>query len=148
MSRFEAAASVGAPLSRRLLEPAVAPIASRQLRVLPSGRRVLLEIDAPRRRRAGGWTCAYRIEGLGPVRTGNAPGEDGIEALQSALAAVRRELEPFGGRLTWRGEPGELGLPHLVPDYFGGEFRRRLERLVQAETEREARRLKGLATSR
>jgi hypothetical protein len=123
----------------------VAPFASRQLRVVPSGRRVLLEIAAPRRRRARDWTCGYHIEGLGPDRTGTATGEDGIEALQSALAAVRRELEPFGGRLTWRGEPGELGLPHLVPDYFGGEFRRRLERVVQAEIEREARRLKELA---
>lgn len=135
-------------LSRRLLEaavPRVAPFASRQLQVVPSGRRVLLEIAAPRRRRAGDWTCAYRIEGLGPDRTGTALGEDGIDALQSALAAVRRELEPFGGRLTWQGEPGELGLPHLVPDYFGGEFRRRLERVVQAEIEREARRMKELA---
>jgi hypothetical protein len=151
MSRLETAAFAGDPLSRRVLEPAVpraAPIASRELKVLPSGRRILLEIDVPRRRRVGDWTCAYRIEGLGRVRAGNAPGADGIEALQSALAAVRRQLEPFGGRLTWRGEPGELGLPQPVPDFFGGEFRRRLERLVQAETEREARRLKGLATSR
>jgi hypothetical protein len=125
--------------------PPLALFASRELRVVSSGRRVLLEIAAPRRRRAGDWTCAYRIEGLGPDRTGTAPGDDGIEALQSALAAVRRELEPFGGRLTWKGEPGELGLPHLVPDYFGGEFRRRVERVVQAELEREARRLKELA---
>lgn len=125
--------------------PPLALFASRQLRVVPSGRRVLLEIAAPRRRRAGGWACAYRIEGLGPARSGTAPGEDGIEALQAALAAVRRELEPFGGRLTWKGEPGELGLPHLVPDYFGGEFRRRVERVLQAEIEREARRLKELA---
>jgi hypothetical protein len=127
--------------------PTLALFASRQLRVVSSGRRVLLEIAAPRRRRAGDWACAYRIEGLGPDRTGTAPGEDSIEALQSALAAVRRELEPFGGRLTWKGEPGELGLPHLVPDYFGGEFRRRVERVVQAEIEREARRLEGLAVS-
>ena len=127
--------------------PTLALFASRQLRVVSSGRRVLLEIAAPRRRRAGDWACAYRIEGLGPDRTGTAPGEDSIEALQSALAAVRRELEPFGGRLTWKGEPGELGLPHFVPDYFGGEFRRRVERAVQAEIEREARRLKELAVS-
>ena len=113
--------------------------------MVPSGRPVQLEIDAPRPRRAGDWACAYRILGLGRVRHGNALGDDGFEALQSALAAVRRELEPFGGRLTWRGEPGELGLPCLVPDYFGGEFRTRLERLVQAETEREAARLKELA---
>jgi hypothetical protein len=148
VSRREAPASAGDPLSRRLLEPGVprvAPFASRHLKVVPSGRRVLLEIAAPRRRRAGDWTCAYRIAGLGPDRTGTAPGDDGVEALQSALAAVRRELEPFGERLTWRGEPGELGLPRLVPDYFGGEFRRRLERVVLAELEREARRLKELA---
>jgi hypothetical protein len=124
--------------------PRAAPIASRRLSVVPSGRPVQLEIDAPRPRRVGDWACAYRIHGLGRRRRGNGLGDDGFEALQSALAAIRRELEPFGERLTWRGEPGELGLPQLVPDYFGGEFRARLERLLQAEMEREGARLKGL----
>jgi len=122
-----------------------APIACRRLTVVPSGRPVLLELDAPRQRRGGDWACAYRIQGLGPIRAGNTTGSDGFEALQAALAALRRELEPFGGRLTWNGEPGELGLPPAVPDYFGGEFRRRLERMVQVATEREATRLKQLA---
>jgi ATPase subunit of ABC transporter with duplicated ATPase domains len=55
------------------------------------------------------------------------------------------ELEPFAGRLTWAGEPGELGLPESVPDYFGGEFRRRIEALVRREGEAEARRLRTAA---
>jgi hypothetical protein len=120
-------------------------IASRQLTLVPSGRPVHVELDAPVRRRSGGWACAWRIRGIGRVRTGRAPGEDGLQALQLALTAVRQALEPFAGRLTWTGEPGELGLPEPIPDYFGGEFRRHLERLVQVETEREAQRLKEAA---
>ena len=54
------------------------------------------------------------------------------------------ELELFGARLTWTGEAGETGLPASVPDYFGGAFRRRMEQMVRLETEREARRLRGL----
>ena len=74
-------------------------------------------------------------------------GADGVEALLLALAALRRELEPFGRRLTWTGEPGELGLPAAVPDFLGADFRRRVEDLVRAETERETRRLRGCVTA-
>jgi hypothetical protein len=126
-------------------EASAVTIASRQLALLPSGRPVLVELDAPRRRRTGEWACAYRIRGLGRARSAQAFGQDSLEALQLALVALRRELEPFGPRLTWTGEPGELGLPLLIPDFFGGEVRRRLEGLVQRELEREGRRLKELA---
>jgi len=124
---------------------ATTTIASRQLTLVPSGRPVLVELDAPVWRRTGEWACAWRIRGIGRARTGRALGEDGLQALQLALTAVRRSLEPFAERLTWTGEPGELGLPEPIPDYFGGEFRRRLERLVRLETEREAQRLKEAA---
>jgi hypothetical protein len=117
------------------------PIAVRQLTLVPSGRPVVMELDAPVQRRTGEWACTYRIRGLGRPRAGRVQGEDGFQALQLAFAAVRRELEPFGPRLTWTGEPGELGLPAAVPDFLGGEFRRRVEALVRAETERETRRL-------
>ena len=125
--------------------PPATTIATRQLTLVPSGRPVLVELDAPRRHRSGEWACAWRIRGIGRARTGRALGQDGLQALQFALTAVRRALEPFADRLTWTGEPGELGLPEPIPDYFGGEFRRRLERLVQRETEREAQRLKEAA---
>ena len=125
-------------------EPRALIIASRRLTLVPSGRPVLLELDAPRLRRTGEWSCAYRIRGLGRARAGQALGEDGLEAIQLALVEVRRELEPYGPRLTWTGEPGELGLPLLIPDFFGGGVRRRLEALVQREIEREGRRLKEL----
>ena len=122
-----------------------ATIASRRLTLVPSGRPVDVELDAPVQRRTGEWACAYRIRGIGRVRAGRAQGEDGFHALQLAFSAVRQALEPFAAQLTWTGEPGELGLPEPIPDYFGGEFRRRLERLVRQETEREAQRLKDAA---
>jgi hypothetical protein len=125
--------------------PATRTIASRRLTLVPSGRPVLVELDAPVRRGTGEWACTWRVRGIGRARTGRALGEDSLQALQLALTVVRRALEPFADRLTWTGEPGELGLPEPIPDYFGGEFRRRLERLVQLETEREAQRLKEAA---
>lgn len=119
-------------------------IATRVLTLLPGGRPVRVEIDPPARRGTGAWSSAYRIRGLGKVRVGHGRGADSLEALQAALAAVGRELEPFAPRLTWKGEAGELGLPAPVPDDFGGDFRRRLERLIQVETARETRRLRAL----
>lgn len=118
----------------------------RRFSLLPGRQPVTLELAVPRAGPHGQWVCVYRIRGLGRARTNRAVGDDGLHALQLALGAVRRELEPFAGRLTWAGEPGELGLPESVPDYFGGEFRRRVEALVRREGEAEARRLRAAAT--
>ena len=126
-----------------MVKPAVSPLVVRELHLLPSGRAVVLELDPPECRRTESWVCAYRIRGLGRLRAGRVTGTDGVEALLLALAALRRELEPFGPRLTWNGEPGELGLPAAIPDFLGAEFRRRVENMVRAETERESRRLRG-----
>ncbi len=120
-----------------------APFVTRRLSLLPSGRAVVVEVDAPVEGPRGRWRCAYRIRGVGRGRAGRVDGEDGIQALQLALARIRRELEPYAARLTWAGEPGELGLTESVPDYFGGAFRRRVEALVRRETEAEARRLRA-----
>src|ERR1700750_2808588 len=98
--------------------PRMTAIAARELRLVPSGRPVELEVDAPEQRRGGAWVCAYRVRGLGRVRAGRATGADSLEAVLHAIAALRRELEPFGGRLTWAGEAGELGLPVPVPDFL------------------------------
>jgi hypothetical protein len=124
-----------------MADPLSQPIAVRELHLLPSRRPVVLELDAPVARRAGTGACAYRVTGLGRPRAGRATGADGLEALLLAVEAVRRELEPFEGRLTWTGEPGELGLPTAVPDFLGADFRRRVARMVRSETERETRRL-------
>ncbi|HET9726276.1 MAG TPA: hypothetical protein VFP28_05125, partial [Gemmatimonadales bacterium] len=130
-----------------LLMPDPVWLVSRRLSLLPGRQAVTLELAVPCQRRQGQWVCLYRIRGLGRARTSRAVGDDGLHALQLALAAVRRELEPFAGRLTWAGQPGELGLPESVPDYFGGEFRRRVEALVRREVEAEARRLRTAATA-
>ena len=91
-------------------------IATRRLTLVPGGRPVDVELDAPVRRRSGEWACAYRIRGIGRVRAGRALGEDSLQALQLALVAVRQALEPFADRRTWTGETGELGLPEPIPD--------------------------------
>jgi hypothetical protein len=117
----------------------------REFRLIPGGKPVAIGLDAPYRRTRGEWECTYHIIGLGRTRAGRGRGSDGLQALQSALLDARRALEPFAARLTWLGEPGELGLPLPVPDYFGGEFRRRVEALVEREVEAEGRRLKARA---
>lgn len=122
-----------------------AHVAVRQLRLIPSGKPVVIAVDAPCRRAKDDWECAYHITGLGRTRGGRGRGSDGLQALQSALLDARQALEPFAARLTWLGEPGELGLPAPVPDYFGGAFRRRVEALVEREVEAEGRRLKARA---
>jgi len=129
-------------INQKSMKPTPRAIATRQLTLVASGRPVLVEIDAPEQRTDGEWTCTYRISGIGRSRTGRAAGDDALHALLLGCAAARRALEPFAAGLTWNGEPGELGMPELIPDYFGGEFRRRVEQLVRTETEREARRLK------
>jgi hypothetical protein len=125
----------------------IEPVAQRRLTLLPGGQAVTVELDRPREGRAG-WGCIYRVRGLGRVRQGRVSGQDGVEALQLALVAVRRELEPFADRLAWTGQPGELGFPEPIPDCFGSDFRRRLEGMVHLATEEEARRLRDLAVGR
>lgn len=65
---------------------------------------------------------------------------DALQALQLALEAIRTTLERNGKVLSWSGgEPGDTGFTRSVPTFYGLDFARRLERLIDHEVERFAR---------
>ena len=123
-------------------------IATRHLARTDTGGAVIVQLGRPRRRRTGEFECPYRVRGLGRVKLGRALGEDGVQALQLAFEAVRLELDPHAGTLTWYGAAGETGFPQYVPYSLGSRFRKRLEAVVSREIEREARRLEQRSKAR
>jgi hypothetical protein len=65
-----------------------------------------------------------------------------------ALQAIRVELEPHAATLSWvGGAQGSLGFPRVIPELFGVDLSRRLERMVDRETDRFARSLESRARS-
>lgn len=100
-------------------------------------------VGKPKKDRASdNYFCPYRIEGLGREQVQQAWGVDAIQALQSAMQAIRVELEPHAEGLEWLGgQGGTLGFPKMIPDAFGPKLSRRLEKLVDRETDRHARAL-------
>jgi hypothetical protein len=122
-------------------------IAKRRLTRLNGKPPIVVEIGTPRQRRTGEWECPYRIRGLKP-KAGTlrrALGEDAVQALELVLQAIRLELEQHGEKLTWTGEPGDVGFPQFYPDIFGPVVRRRVIRGIDRELAREGRRLKRRA---
>lgn len=69
--------------------------------------RVLIVVGKPRKdRRSGDAFCPYRIEGVGDEQLQQAGGIDSVQALQSAMQAVRAQLEPHADKLEWAGRRG------------------------------------------
>ena len=122
-------------------------IAKRRLSRLNGKPPIVVEIGSPRQRRTGEWECPYHIRGLKPKagRRRRALGHDAVQALELVLQAIRLELELHGEKLTWNGEPGEIGFPQFYPDIFGPVVRRRVTRMIDRELAREGRRLKRRA---
>jgi uncharacterized protein DUF6968 len=123
-------------------------MAERLLAIVEHGALVRIRIGKPRKDRAtGDYFCPFSIEGLGAQKAREAWGIDSMQALQNALQAIRLELAPHANTLSWvGGQDGWLGFPKVIPDLFGPKFTRRLEALVDRETDRFARALE--ATSR
>jgi hypothetical protein len=109
--------------------------------VEPRASFVRIRIGKPRKARTtGDYFCPFSLAGIGDQQVHEAWGIDSIQALQNALQAIRLELAPHENSLEWEGgQDGWLGFPKVVPDLFGPTFTRRLENLVERETERFAR---------
>jgi hypothetical protein len=121
------------------------PIVAERLltRVGRAGSPVRVRVGKPKKDRASGdYFCPYRVEGLGRGQVQQAWGVDSVQALQSAMQAIRLVLEPHADALEWLGgQGGTLGFPKSIPDSFGVKLSRRLEKLVERETNRHARTL-------
>lgn len=111
---------------------------------------VRIRVGKPRKDRSSGdYFCPFVIEGLQEDLVRQAWGIDSMQALHSAMQAIRLMLAPHARKLTWEGgDRGNLGLPMTIPDLFGARFSRRLEVLVERETNRHGRALERDARRR
>jgi hypothetical protein len=126
-------------------------MAERVLRVVGSREStVRVRLGRPRRDRSSGdYFCPFAIEGLEEDTVHQAWGMDSMQALQSAMQAIRLVLAPHTKRLRWDGrEQGSLGFPMAIPEIFGVRFSRRLERMVEQETNRFGRSLERAGRGR
>ncbi|WP_437596546.1 DUF6968 family protein [Sorangium sp. So ce590] len=102
------------------------------------GREIVLKIGEPIQPASpsGSWTCPVFLEGL-ESDIQYVEGIDAVQAIQSAMRYTRHALDKCGLPITWmEQEPGDIGLPLPIDSPFGLWFQRRLEKLVDDETER------------
>lgn len=80
------------------------------------------------------WVCPFRVGDH--VSAGR--GVDGLQALIHAIQGARSYLDASGlsPSLVWTlDEPGNTGIPQMVPYNLGREFAERIERLIEREHE-------------
>lgn len=112
-------------------------IAERQLVVEGEpGKSVVLTIGKPCPDPRGDWVCPVEVQGVGESQQLNGYGVDAVQALMNALEAARYILDQSGLTLTWPGgEPGDAGIPRLIPASFGLVFARKIEAYIDREVE-------------
>lgn len=113
----------------------------RLLREAGSNRKaVIVKVGKPRKQRGGNWACPFQISGLGLRKIEYGHGVDSIQALLMAIEGIRTRLEQSGKQLTWDGgDPGDTGFTRFVPTFFGVDFCKRIDRLIDREVQRFAR---------
>jgi hypothetical protein len=83
------------------------------------------------------WKCEFKISGLPKEIEEHARGMDSLQALLVAAQGVRAHLEGVGDAFTWSGgETGVLGIPRPIPDAYGLEVEKHLEKIVNDEVMR------------
>lgn len=125
------------------------------------GERQLVVVDAPRKRVTVSlgkprpapwgedWECPFRIRGAGMSTLKSGYGVDAIQALICALEGIRAVLDQSGQSFAWRDVlPDDTGFPRTIPIAFGGEFSRRLDRIIDREMTARLRTLERRHTRR
>lgn len=107
-------------------------IATRELAVEGSRRKRTVTVWQPEQINELDWVCAYRITGMRKVQ--RAIGGDALQALILALMGIREALNETPGRYTWLGgDPGDHGVPAVVPGGFGPRWDTHIERIIDRE---------------
>lgn len=88
------------------------------------------------------WVCPFRISGAGIRVTEYGYGVDAIQALQTAIGGIRHFLDKSGKSFEWSGLPIEVGFPRVIPSYGDTRLTKKLEKMVDAELERNLTRLR------
>lgn len=108
----------------------MAIIASRTLRG-SDGATTELRIFAPTEVSEQEWACQFQLG----EHVQQAFGLDGLQALFMAFEGVRAQLSRMPP-MTWvGGEPGDSGVPRMVPQAFGLAFSRHIDELLDKELE-------------
>lgn len=95
---------------------------------------VSVMLGKPRAVSEGEFVCPFQITGTGAADVQYAHGIDCLQALLMAIEGIRTSLEKSGLKFTWAGgEAGEHGIPRFVPAFFGAEFSRRIEKMIDHE---------------
>jgi hypothetical protein len=122
------------------------PIAVRQLSVVGEpDREVRIIVGKPRPEPDPSvWRCSYLVEGLPKARRRVAHGADALQALQQAMSGAKAAIQASGLACTWEsGEPGDIGIPSTVPSFPWSGFSQRIERYIEREVEKFARKARA-----
>jgi hypothetical protein len=99
------------------------------------------------------WECPFRLHGAGISRVEFGYGIDSMQALMTALDGIRWLIDESGLALGWKVGAGrhdiwdeETGFARSISIGFGTAFRKRMERLIDRELQRNVQRLAHRST--
>lgn len=110
-------------------------IARRKLLCFPNLKEnVVVTLGKPRKVTKEEWVCPYQICGMGDKKVQEAHGIDAFQALMMALEGIRVKIKESEKTLIWEGgEQGDIGFPRFLPNFYGPDFSRKIERVVDRE---------------
>ena len=82
-------------MSRKRTGPAIRDVIAERVFERADGREVRAVVGRPREVRKGEWVCEFRVLGVGRSKVYSLPGNDSLEALQSALVMMVAQLESY-----------------------------------------------------
>jgi hypothetical protein len=92
-------------MSKRGAKPAIRGVIAERVFQRADGREVRAVVGRPRKQKDE-WVCEFRVLGVGHGKVYSLPGNDSLEALQSALVMMVAQLESYQKEhgLTFMGE--------------------------------------------
>ena len=101
---------------------------------------ITVRIGRPEHLSASEYICAFQLDGLGESSLQYAHGIDAFQALIMALDGIRATIEKSGRNFTWQGgEKKGHGFPRCVPAFYGLNFSKHIDQLLDREINRFAK---------